>query len=224
VVLVRHGSSVQPTAEAPIDLIDGRSDPPLSDSGRRQAEAVSERLARSRIAALFVTSLRRTQQTADPLARRLGLEPTVVPELREVFLGAWEGQLSTRVAREVELSRQVFEVGRWDVIPGAEPMEQFSDRVRDGLNRLVNAVGADATAVAVVHGGVIAEACRQATGSRAFAFLYAENGSLTRLMRPATGRWALVSFNDTAHLNSDSAQRHGSLDSDSAQRHGSPPG
>ena len=127
-----------------------------------------------------------------------------------MFLGAWEGQLSTRVAREVELSRQVFEVGRWDVIPGAEPMEQFSDRVRDGLNRLVNAVGADATAVAVVHGGVIAEACRQATGSRAFAFLYAENGSLTRLMRPATGRWALVSFNDTAHLNSDSAQRHGS--------------
>jgi hypothetical protein len=47
---------------------------------------------------------------------------------------------------------------------------------------------------------VIAEACRQATSSQAFAFLYAENASLTRIMRLATGRWALISFNDTAHL------------------------
>ncbi len=203
VILVRHGSSVRPTPQAPIELIDGRSDPPLSDAGHRQAQAVADRLARSRIESLFVTSLRRTQQTADPLARRLGLEPAVVPELREVFLGTWEGQLSTRVAREAELSQRVFEVGRWDVIPGAEPMEQFSERVRAGLKRLVDTVGPDCTAVAVVHGGVIAEACRQATGSQAFAFLYAENGSLTRLMRLPTGRWALISFNDTAHLLAD---------------------
>ena len=203
VVLVRHGSSLRPAAKAPVELIDGRSDPPLSDSGRRQAQAVAERLGRSRIDALFVTSLRRTQQTADPLARRLGLEPIVVPELREVFLGTWEGQLSTRAASEVELSQRVFELGRWDVIPGAEAMEPFTERVRDGLKQLVDTVGPDASAVAVIHGGVIAEACRLATGSHAFAFLYAENGSLTRVMRLVTGRWALVSFNDTAHLLSD---------------------
>jgi hypothetical protein len=38
------------------------------------------------------------------------------------------------------------------------------------------------------------------TGSRKFAFLYAENGSLTRLMRLPSGRWNLIAFNDTAHL------------------------
>ena len=108
--------------------------------------------------------------------------------------------MGDRVASEVELSQRVFAAERWDVIPGAEPMEQFSERVRAGLHRVVTAVGPDATAVAIVHGGVIAEACRQATSSQAFAFLYAENASLTRIMRLATGRWALISFNDTAHL------------------------
>jgi probable phosphoglycerate mutase len=200
VVLVRHGSSARSTSEAPIDLIDGRSDPPLSDSGRRQADAVGERLADSRIDSLFVTPLQRTQQTAAPLAHRLGLQPTVVPDLREVFLGEWEGQLNDRVASEVELSKQLFAGERWDVIPGAESMDAFSERVRRGLNRLVETVGADATAVAVVHGGVIAEACRQATSSQAFAFIYAENASLTRIMRLASGRWLLISFNDTTHL------------------------
>jgi probable phosphoglycerate mutase len=203
VVLVRHGSSARSTPESPIALIDGKSDPPLSDWGRRQADAVGGRLAGTRIDSLFVTPLRRTQQTAAPLAQRLGREPIVIPELREVFLGEWEGQLNAHVAREAELARQLFAAGRWDVIPGAELMEHFSDRVRRGLERLVEAVGPDATAVAVVHGGVIAEACRQVTGSQAFAFLYNENGALTRLMRLATGRWSLISFNDTAHLGAD---------------------
>ncbi len=203
VVLVRHGSSARSTTAAPLDLIDGHSDPPLAETGLRQAEAVGERLARTRADALFVTTLRRTRQTAAPLAKRLGREPVVIPELREVHLGDWEGQLNDRAAREDGLSKKIFAAGRWDVIPNAEPMGAFSDRVRHGMEQLVDAVGPGATAVAVVHGGVIAEACRQATGSHAFAFLNAENGSITRLARLASQRWVLISFNDTAHLADD---------------------
>jgi probable phosphoglycerate mutase len=55
-------------------------------------------------------------------------------------------------------------------------------------------------AAAFVHGGVIAELCRQATGSRPFAFLHADNASITRLVALADGRRLLRSFNDTAHL------------------------
>ena len=39
---------------------------------------------REPLSRLFVTPLRRTQETAAPLAARLGLEPVVIPELREV--------------------------------------------------------------------------------------------------------------------------------------------
>ena len=46
----------------------------------------------------------------------------------------------------------------------------------------------------------LGEICRQATGSRAFAFVHADNGSLTRLIVLPDGGWLLRSFNDTAHL------------------------
>jgi probable phosphoglycerate mutase len=54
--------------------------------------------------------------------------------------------------------------------------------------------------VAVVHGGVVGEACRQATGSRPFAFVHSDNGSISRLVVRANGKWQLRSFNDIAHL------------------------
>jgi probable phosphoglycerate mutase len=200
VVLVRHGSAAKSTSEATIDLVDGQSDPPLTKLGLEQAAAVGARLAGRRADALFVTPLRRTQQTARPLAERFGRDPVVISELREVHLGDWEGQLNDRVAHDDELTKEIFSAERWDVIPNAEPMELFSGRVARGMELLVDSVGPDAIAVAVVHGGVIAEACRQVTGSQAFAFLYAENGSVTRIMRLPSRRWALISFNDTAHL------------------------
>jgi probable phosphoglycerate mutase len=79
-------------------------------------------------------------------------------------------------------------------------MEEFSDRVRRGMDTLVDAAGPDRRTLAIVHGGVISEACSQVTGASPFAFLYAENGSLTRVMRLPGGKWALLAFNDTAHL------------------------
>jgi probable phosphoglycerate mutase len=195
IVCVRHGSS----AEAH-DHLDGHHDPELSPRGRVQADAVAERLGHLTAAALFVTPLRRTAQTAEPLAERLGLVPIVVGDLREVHLGSWEGQFTARMKERDPISVDVLAAGRWDVIPDAEDMDAFSERVLGGLEQVARTVGPDATAIAVLHGGVIAEACRQATGSRPFAFLYAENASITRLLRLPSGRWALRSFNDVAHL------------------------
>ena len=200
IVLIRHGSARYATHEDAVDLIDGHNDPGLTELGRLQAAAVADRLGSPRPSAIFVTPLRRTQQTAQPLAERLGIEPVVLSDLREVYLGDWEGQLNLRVARDESLTHRIFETERWDVIPGAERMEHFSERVSRGMDRLVTDAGPNTTVLAVVHGGVIAEACRQVTSSSAFAFLYADNGSLTRLMRLPSGRWALISFNDTAHL------------------------
>ncbi|MCW3011563.1 MAG: histidine phosphatase family protein [Solirubrobacterales bacterium] len=199
-VLVRHGASAQPAEDEPFDLTGDHSDPALSEAGHRQAEAVAARLKDEPAGGVFVTPLLRTAQTAAPLLRRTSRQATVVHELREVQLGAWEGRLNRALAGDRELSRRVFAAERWDVIPGAEPMDGFATRVAAGLRVIAGAVGRDATAIAVVHGGVIAEACRQATGSQAFAFLYADNGSITRLLLLPSGRWALRGFNDIAHL------------------------
>ncbi len=180
-------------------MIGGHSDPDLSEVGRVQAIALAQRLRAVMALALFVTPLRRTQQTAAPLAAELGLEPLVEPDLREVYLGDWEGAFGVR-SDQAPLIRRMLEIGRWDVIPNAEPMEQLSTRVHAGLERVAAAGAAGGTVVAVVHGGIVAEACRQVTGSRPFAFLHAENASITRLVRFAGGHWELHGFNDVAHL------------------------
>ena len=199
-VLVRHGSSVW-VADGDMELMGGQHDPPISEEGQRQARAVAARLAEEEsVSGLYVTPLRRTAQTAEPLAELTGVVPVVVPDLREVHLGEWEGEWNVRMARRDPLAREIFAAERWDVIPGAERMEDFAQRIGRGMEHVAGEIGPDASGVVFLHAGVIAEICRQATGSTGFAFLYAENGSVSRVLRLDSGRWALRSFNDVSHL------------------------
>jgi 2,3-bisphosphoglycerate-dependent phosphoglycerate mutase len=198
VLLVRHGAVDPPE---PGGLVAGRSDPPLNEPGRQQAGALAERLTGEPVAAVFTTPLRRTGETAAPVAERLGLQPIEASELGEVYLGEWEGHgIATRAAREDAEFTAMVRSGRWDVIPGAEPAEDFARRVRDGVERVADAAGDGTLAVAVTHAGVIAEVLRQVTRSEPFAFLACSNGSISRIVRMPDRRWMLVSFNDTAHL------------------------
>jgi probable phosphoglycerate mutase len=202
VIFARHGASAPavPGERFPVDAY-GHGDPPLAPEGEAQAEALARRLARYPLTALFVTSLRRTAQTVAPLAARTGLEPVVVPELREVNLGEWEGgEWRIRVAAGDPLAMRVLSEERWDVIPGADSPETLATRVRAGVEKVVAAIGPGAVGAAIVHGGVIGEICRETTGSRPFAFVHSDNTSITRLVVLADVRWLLRTFNDTAHL------------------------
>ena len=58
---------------------DGTKDPDLSPAGRTRAEALARVLKDANITAIYATEFRRTQETAAPLARALGIEVTVVP-------------------------------------------------------------------------------------------------------------------------------------------------
>ncbi|GAB2925574.1 histidine phosphatase family protein [Nonomuraea fastidiosa] len=199
VLLVRHGESEPARPDRPFPLVDGQGDPALAPEGREQAERVALRLAAEPIDAIYVSTLRRTSETAAPLAARLGLTPVVEPELREVHLGEWEGGLLRRMVAEGHpLARRMSAEERWDVIPGAEPAAAFSARVRKALEKLAGA-HPDQRIVVVTHGGVIAEALAAASGSRPFAFLGVDNASVSHLVLTEK-RWILRRFNDTAHL------------------------
>jgi broad specificity phosphatase PhoE len=73
VVLARH-------AEKDLSSI---QDPPLSPEGEQRAERLAQMFGRGkgvgRIDAIYVSDARRTQQTAAPLAERLGKQAVVVP-------------------------------------------------------------------------------------------------------------------------------------------------
>jgi len=201
VVLVRHGASEAAVVGSKFPLVDGHSDPALSEAGKAQAEMVATGLGGDEFSGLFVTSLRRTQETAAPLAAATGLEPRVVGELREVYLGDFEGgEYRIRAGRGDPIIKQVFAEERWDAIPNGESWEDFGARVRAGIEAIAAAVGPNTSALAVVHGAVIGELCRQATNSRPFAFVHSDNCSVSRLVVNGDGRWLLRSFNDISHL------------------------
>ncbi len=59
------------------------TDPELSEAGRVRAESLAAALADAGITAIFVTEYKRTQQTAAPLAKRLGIPIQTVPSKDE---------------------------------------------------------------------------------------------------------------------------------------------
>jgi 2,3-bisphosphoglycerate-dependent phosphoglycerate mutase len=198
-LLVRHGASADATEGTSHELLAGQGNPPLSPTGRQQAELVGARLAGGDFAALYVSTLRRTAETAAPLAQRTGLVPIVDPDLREVFLGEWEGGLFRQKVADLDpVAQRMFAEETWAVVPGAESADAFAARLHGAITR-IGAAHPDGRVVVFCHGAAIGEILAQAAGSRPFAFIGADNTSISRLY-VSPDRWILRGFNDTAHL------------------------
>ena len=69
VVLVRHAEKADLAATDP-----SAKDPELSPAGRERAEALGSVLKDAKLTAVFSTDYKRTRLTAEPVARRFGLE------------------------------------------------------------------------------------------------------------------------------------------------------
>jgi len=199
VLLVRHGQTAAYRPGEPFALVDGQGDPPLTELGHWQAEQVALRLAPTPIDAVYVTTLRRTAQTAAPLLARLGLEPVVEADLREIHLGEWEGGVfREKVANRDPAFLEVERTGDWGAIPGAETFAQLRTRVVAALER-IHAAHPGGRIVAVSHGGAIGAALAHATGANPMALSSADNGSINHLVLLGD-RWILRRYNDTGHL------------------------
>jgi len=85
--LVRHGQSAG-NAEG---RFGGHGPTPLSKLGMRQAEVTAKTLAKEGVAAIYSSDLHRAVQTAEPLAKLLGLTVTATAAFRERHIGVLEG-------------------------------------------------------------------------------------------------------------------------------------
>ena len=200
IFLIRHGESAPARGENPFTLVEGQADPELAPDGRDHARRVGDRLAGERIDAIYVTTLRRTAETAAPLAEKLGLTPAVERDLREIHLGDWENGLFRKYSADGHpIIERLWAEQRWDVIPGAESDEAFGARLRGALTRSA-AAHPDQRVAVFTHGGVIGEVFAQASRAvERFAFLGADNGSISHLVLHGDN-WIIRRFNDTAHL------------------------
>ena len=57
----------------------GGNDPDLSPQGQKRADALASILKDSQVTSVFVTELKRTQETAAPTAKAAHVTPTVIP-------------------------------------------------------------------------------------------------------------------------------------------------
>ncbi len=151
-LLARHGQSTW-NAER---RWQGQGDPPLSERGRRQAEALADALAGHALDALLSSDLARAAETAEIVARRLGLPPPrLEPRLRERSLGAWTGRTEAEIAAAWPAELERLRAGDPELRPGGgESEHQVVRRVRDALSDLAAAPPGGRVAL-VTHLGVI---------------------------------------------------------------------
>lgn len=206
IYLVRHGATQAAHPDRPFETRDGHGDPPLAPEGIDQAQRVGKRLVAEHsvepFSAVYVSTLRRTHETAAPMLDAIGLDPLIEPDLREVHLGEYEGGLLRLKGAEGDpLVREVYVQERWDVIPGAESWEVFQARCVGAIER-ITARHRGERVLTVVHGGVIGAVLAHVARSSNFAFVGADNTSLSEIvyLGDPFDRWVLRRFNDVTHL------------------------
>lgn len=148
--LIRHGQ----TAWNREGRYQGQADPPLNARGVAQAVALAERLAATPDFApvgVYASPLRRAWQTAEILARRLGIPLWPEPRLMEIHLGSWQGVLASEIARRWPEAFARWERDPWTVRPpGGETLAEVQQRVNAALDDILQR-HTGATVVLVAH-------------------------------------------------------------------------
>lgn len=193
VLLIRHGRSADIVPGSPESI-----DPPLHALGVTQAKAVADRLARTNLAAVYSSHLRRAFDTATAIAEKHGHDVRVHEDLEEVKLGDWGGGEFRRKAaiadpEFLEWSRG----GTWDGIPNGEGDHAFRSRVVNRIKSLATKHRGETIAV-VCHGGVINAYLAAALGTPRSLWMMVENTSITTVKIAETV--SVLTLNDCAHL------------------------
>jgi len=197
--LIRHGESTWNSEHR----IQGQSDPPLSELGRRQSGLLGHRLAGRAFAGFYASDLKRAFETAQHVGSFIGLEPRPETGLREIFLGDWEGMRTDEIAyRFPEAWARWVEEPDWDVVPGGEGAAPFESRVASALDDILHR-HVTGNVLVVTHGGVIQIGLHRVVGrpSRGLFPFKIQNASIS-VIEKRNGRMVIAGVNDVAHLES----------------------
>ncbi|WP_433828853.1 histidine phosphatase family protein [Actinoplanes sp. CA-015351] len=152
-IVWRHGNTDWNAA----GRVQGQTDVPLNDLGRRQAAEAATLLAALAPDAIVASDLRRASDTAAALAALTGQQVGYDERLRERFFGVWQGLTTAEVAEQ-----RPDEYARWkagnDVVGGdVETLDDLGKRVADGFQ---DAARLGSLVVVATHGA----AARQGIG------------------------------------------------------------
>ena len=200
-VLVRHGA----TAHSAERRLSGRNELPLTDKGRAQARALAQRLAGlADVAAVVASPLRRTRDTAAPIAEALGLPVAVDAGFQEVDFGEWEGAAMGELSERDAAAVAAWSASPLAAPPGGESFAQLAERLRPARDRVLLA-HPGRTVIVVSHVTPIKMMLVDALGGPLDSLyrLFLDPASVSIVDHPE-GRPSSVSLvNGTAHLTDD---------------------
>jgi probable phosphomutase (TIGR03848 family) len=128
----------------------------LNEKGRKQALALAEKLASAPIKAIYSSPLERAIETAEPLAKALGLEITPRPGLLETDCGEWQGQTVKRLAR-LKLWKMLHQAPSLFRFPGGESVTECQQRMVREIEALRQLHAPDDLVVCVGHSDPLKE-------------------------------------------------------------------
>ncbi len=195
--ILRHG-------ETPLSLekrFSGRGDAALTDRGIAQAEAAANRVVGLGLDAIVCSPLRRTRQTAEIVAARIGAEVVIEDGFAETDFGEWEGATFGEVGKRSPEQLRAWLDDPNLAPPGGESMAATAKRVHDARLRTI-AAHPDAKVLVVTHVTPIKLLLRDALDAPLHTVfrIHIDPASLSLIDWRAEGPSVVRLVNDISHL------------------------
>ena len=140
ILLARHGE----TDWNRDGIWQGWADPPLNETGRRQARELAEQLRGLPFEAVYASDLQRARETAEIVAAPHGVSVRTDAGLREIDIGSWSGLTRPEIEERFPNGER----------PDGETREQHAARVLAAVERIARE-NAGRRILLVTHGGTM---------------------------------------------------------------------
>jgi probable phosphomutase (TIGR03848 family) len=134
ILLVRHGENDYVKKGRLAGRLPGVH---LNEKGREQAQAVAEKLSGAAIKAVYSSPMERAMETAEPIAKALGLDVVVRQGLIEVDVGEWQDK-KLKGLKRLKIWRKVQQMPSVMRFPGGETFAQAQHRITQELQTLAD--------------------------------------------------------------------------------------
>ena len=195
IVFIRHAQS----AANADGVWNGRSDGPLSDSGRISLGPLARRLGQWEFDIVISSPLGRAVETARSFAE----EVVTDDRFTEIDLGSWEGMAFADVQeRHGEELAEAISARNIPFGTSGESLDDAARRAHTAVDELFERLKPGERAAVVTHGGFLQSVLQRhlaGRGRRVHAVV--ANTAVTRVLHQF-GRPRLATFNDSGHLGS----------------------
>jgi probable phosphoglycerate mutase len=200
-LVVRHGETVWNHQQR----FQGHGDSPLTERGRSDVRTLGLRLKNIPFDQLISSDLGRAVETATLIAQHTGHKIYTDPRLRERHYGVLEGLTIAQIKKlHADTFKKLITGDPDEQIPEGESHRQLYERNIDYIEQFIRE-NAGATALLVVHGGVIDSLLRMIAQlpldhPRCFTAMNATLNIFTHGEFFRETKWVVETWGDRAHL------------------------